>query len=323
MQILKTDLKTKNFKRIYLFFGEDYFKKYYCDLFKQAMLDPLTQDMNFTKYEGNINLATIVETARTVPFLGDRRLVVAKKTSIFVASAKTDPTLLQTIPQTTTVIFVEDNIDKRTKMYKELAKIGTCIDFVIPKESELTTWIVGFFKKQNKKISSTAASYFLKNVTYDMNTIVMELKKLAAYCDNEITQKDIDIITTKSTQTKIFNMLKALGQKNPSQALIEYNNMIQAKTEPIMILTMIARQFRQILRTKALAAQGCPQEQIAKELGVQSFVVRECLGQAKNFKYNVLINALEQCLMTDIAIKTGAIEAKVGVEMVLVRFGGG
>ncbi|MCL1996377.1 MAG: DNA polymerase III subunit delta [Defluviitaleaceae bacterium] len=321
MQALKTDLKTKNFKRVYLFFGEEYFKKYYANLFKQAMIDPVSEDMNFAKYEGSVPLATLVDTAQTVPFFSERRLIIAKKTGLFAAGAKADGASLATIPPTSTLIFVEENVDKRTRLYKELAKIGYAADFVIPKESELINWVVAYFKKHKKQISTSTAKYFLQSVVHDMNTIVMEMGKLAAYCDEEVTQKHIDLLTTKSAETKIFDMLKAVGKKDLNHALVIYNNMIQAKTEPLMILAMLARQFRLILRTKALAAQGKTGEQIAKELAVQTFVVKECLLQGKNFKYNALIDALEQCLITDINIKTGKTESVLGVEMILVKFG--
>ena len=321
MQILKTDLKTKNYKKAYLFFGEEYFTKHYESLFRKAIIDPLTESVNLAVYEGAVSLSTLIDTAETVPFLSEHRLVIAKKTGLFTAGTKIEEASFDGIPPTSTIIFIEENVDKRTRIYKELAKVGYAADFTMPKENELVSWVSGYFKKNNKEISSATASYFIKNVIHDMNIMLFEMDKLVAYCDKEVTLGDIDILTTKSTETKIFNMLKAVGQKNLSQALIIYNNMIQAKTEPLMILTMLARQFRLILRTKALAGQDRTVDQIAKQLSVQSFVVRECLQQARNFKYKTLIDALKECLDVDINIKTGKIEGKLGVEMIIVKFG--
>jgi DNA polymerase-3 subunit delta len=152
---------------------------------------------------------------------------------------------------------------------------------------------------------------------------VQELDKLRhyAYGKQEITKQDIDQVTTKSIETKIFDMLSALGTKKTAKAVEMYNNMIQAKTEPLMILSMLARQFRLILRAKALGADGYGSGDIAKEIGVPSFAVKEYIAQGKNFKYSSLIQALEDCLDTDIKIKTGQVSPVLGVEMIVLKFG--
>ena len=97
--------------------------------------------------------------------------------------------------------------------------------------------------------------------------------------------------------------------------------MILMKESPIMILAMIARQFRIILQSKYLAEKGFYNADIAKKINQREFVVSQCLSQAKNFRKKDLLKALDDCLKCDANIKTGKIQDKLGVEMIIMKYG--
>lgn len=322
MDNLKNDIKNKTFKNIYLFFGDDYIKKYYVNQFKSAILGKLNS-MDLTVLEGKTTIDTLISYADTMPFLGEYRLIIAKKTGLFNSGKQEEITKLENISTGSIIIFLEDNVDKRTKQFKFVSKIGTIAEFISPNENEILKWTKNYFSKKGKQISEENILYFIRSTPYDMNIISNEIDKLVSYSTNtvEILKEDIDLVVTKSIESKIFDMLKALGEKKLSQSIEIYNNMIYLKFEPLMILTMIARQFRLILHTKALVAQGYNSNEIAKELGVQSFTVKDYILQSKNFKYENLIEALEECLNTDINIKTGKISNTLAVEKLLIKFG--
>ena len=323
MKELKDQLKSKIYDKVYLFSGEDYLKDIYETRFKNAIVSKDFFDMNFNIFEGKVELGQISDLADTTPFMDMYRLIVIKKSGLF--SGKNEEILefiddIKKMPESTVLMFIENTVDKRTKAYKEISKLGTAVDFTPLKEEELIDWVIDKFKKNNKKITSFNASYFLRQVATDMYSIENEADKLLNYVEAEAFKEDIDEVVTVSVEAKIFDMTKAIGDKNIKTAILIYNQLIATKTEPLMILVMIARQFRLILRVKALKDRR--EEDIAKLLEVKPFVVRECLKQSHKFKYNTLISALEDCLQTDMNIKTGKVEGKLGVEMVIFRYGG-
>ena len=321
---LKNHIKKQEYSKVYLFYGDDFLKKYYSNSFKKAIIDNDKSgngDMNFNIFEDKPNLKDITDTAMTVPFFSERRLVIAKNTDFFNKKVE-DFFGLDKLPETSTIIFIENNVDKRTKLYKLVSKIGTIAELETPKEDELTKWVVSQFKKSKKTISNNTASYFVKNLPRDMFIISSEIEKLVAFkLDEEISISDIDYVTAKSTEIKIFDMLNSIGKKDISKALSQYKGMIDDRNEPLMILVMIARQIRFILRAKALSNEGYGTDSIAKSLGTRSFAVRDYLAQSKNFKYSSLIAGLEACLDTDIAIKTGKTTPVAGVEQLIIRLG--
>ena len=70
MKSLNEDLKTGQFKQIYLLYGEEsYLKKQYKDKLTKAMI-PEGDTMNYAYYEGKgINVKEVIDLSETMPFL--------------------------------------------------------------------------------------------------------------------------------------------------------------------------------------------------------------------------------------------------------------
>ena len=81
MKNLNADLKSGQFKQVYLLYGEEgYLKKQYKDRFIKAML-PDGDTMNYAYYEGkNTDVKEVIDLAETLPFFAERRLIVFENT---------------------------------------------------------------------------------------------------------------------------------------------------------------------------------------------------------------------------------------------------
>jgi len=310
--------------KCYLFYGsEQFLKNYYEKRLKNTILIS-NQEMNFDTFEGkDIDINNIIDSADTLPFMSDKRLVIVKNSELFQNNRKNDTErmkqYLNDMPQSTCILFIENEIDKRNKLYKTVKTIGHCIEFVSPKENELVTWLQKEFKNNNKIIETKTAVYMLRNIGTDMEFLINEIQKLVAYKCNQkdITKEDIDLVCTKSLEARIFDMLDAMGNKNMQKALEIYNNMIILKEAPIKILIMIIRQFRLLIQVKYLLIQGYKSKEISDRLKQKPFLVNGLIQQCKNFSYQSLMQAFEQCLETDLAIKTGT--SSSAIELLIVK----
>lgn len=328
MKEILEDIKNKNFKNIYLFYGEEnYLKNYYEDKLKKSIIDEVFSMMNIDEFDGkNVNVQSIIDSANTSPFLSERRLILVKSSGLFITGKKYETDkftdFICNIPSTTIILFIEQSVDKRNKLYKALNRVGSTIEFKIPKETEIINWVMGLFSKNNMFISKACATKFIQTVPYNMETMVLEINKLVNYKgeNNEITEKDIEFICTKSLDTKIFELVKAVGERNLEKSLDIYSNLLIMKEQPLMILAMVTRQFRLILRCKALSSKGASVNEIATTLELRSFVVTECIKQGKNFKYDTLLKALNECLEMDINIKNGKLNDKLAVEIFIIKY---
>ncbi len=330
MKTLIHDIQTKSFKNIYVFYGEErYLIKKYEKQLKQAAMSDDSDMMNTDVFEGKTcSVDKIMDAAETAPFFSAYRLVIVKNSELFSVGRKDDSdkmaTYLSSVPETTILLFLEEKVDKRSKIYKNInsASVGLCVEFVTPPENELAKWVIDMFKDKQYQITAAAAHYLLRNVLNDMESVLCEMEKLIDYKRGEqaVSERDVDDVCIKSLEVKIFDMVDAIGNKKPDIALDIYNNLLFLKESPLKILTMIARQFRIMMQSKYLAKKGLDPNEIAATIEQRSFVVREAIKQSRNFNFGTLMTAMDDCLACDIRIKTGKIADSLGVEMIILKY---
>ena len=329
MKVLDEHIKNKTFSNLYLIFGEEaYLKNQYEKKFIDTILDESLKMINFSLFEGkNIDIKNIIDTLDTLPFMSNYRLVILKNTSLLFDAKKEDMKILEeylhNIPKTTILIFIEEKIDKKLKIYKTITKIGSVHQIDTLDENNLIKWITDKLKNNDKEINQQNALYIIKSVGTNMEILLNEINKLISYSNNQtIIKDDIDNICTKSVESKIFDLINFIANKNVNKAIDIYKNLIFNKTSPFFILNMIYRQFKIILQTKYLYNKGYGIKDIANTINTRDFIVRDSFNQSKNFSTKILINILNECLETDNNIKTGKISDEVAVEILIIKYCG-
>lgn len=85
------------------------------------------------------------------------------------------------------------------------------------------------------------------------------------------------------------------------------------------ILYLVTRQFNQLLQVKGLRSHGYDADSIAGKLGMQRFVAQGCVRQSERFSEAELKRLVVQCAETEEAVKTGNLNEKLGVELILAK----
>lgn len=328
MKTLENHIKNKTFSNIYVIFGEEeYLKNIYEKKLISNIVDENFKMMNFDIFEGkNVNISKIIDACDTMPFMSDYRVVILKNTGLIYDAKKDDTNKLENylhiLPKTTILIFIEEKIDKKLKIFKTISNIGTFHKIDILSENELVNWILSIFKDNNKNISTKEAIYIIRNIGFNMEILLNEINKLISFKSSgtKITINDIDNICTKSIESKIFDLINFMSNKDMDNAIKIYKNLIINKTSPFVILNMISRQFRIILQTKYLYNKNYSINNIASELELRDFIVKEAIKQSKNFSIKILLQAINECLEIDNNIKTGKIIDEVAIELLIIKY---
>jgi DNA polymerase-3 subunit delta len=328
LKYLKEDIKNKRFKKIYLLHGDERFLvDYYANALCEALI-PHENDrlMNETIINGKeVSPVQLADAADTLPFFSPVRLVVAKNTRLFAAGRKADSETMAAyiprVPESTVILFIETEVDKRGRMYKRVVELGRAVSCDKPTDEELIKWIANVLAKKNKKISKDGAALLLRMTLGDMTGLYGELHKLIHYTGDAamITHADVEAIASPQVESRIFELVAALVGGDGKKALNLYRDMLQLKESPLGILVMIARQYRLIIKSKCLYEQKKSAAAIAAELNLRSFMVEEALRQAKRYPIERWADALTECAETDIRIKSGRIKAEPGLEILMVR----
>lgn len=323
MEQLLNDLKQQTFKSVYLLCGEEaYLRNQYKKRLKDAMTDE-GDTMNYSYYEGkDVNPRAVIDMAETLPFFAERRVLMIENSGFFKNKCDELADYVSSIPESTCLIFVETEIDKRSRLYKEVKKYGRVVEFGIQKEDTLVKWILGMLKKEGKSITKETLQLFLTKTGSNMQTIKNELDKLISFTEGKevITSEDVEQVCVAQTTNKIFDMINAIAEGNRKKALELYEDLLSLKEPPMRILFLIARQFHQLYQLKLLAKEGVASSEIAKQAGIMPFAMKKYQAQAKSFSEEELRQAVEECVDAEEAVKTGAMNDRLSVELIILKY---
>ena len=323
MKTIDEDIKTGQLKTAYLLYGpEAYLRRQYRDKLKNAMAAP-DDNMNFAAFEGKeTDVEAVIELAETLPFFAEQRVILIENSGFFKNSCERLAEYLPKTPSTTHFIFVEDEIDKRSKCYKAVQKTGKVVEFATQTEELLKRWILSRLKKEGKNITGSVMQLFLSKTGTDMGNIDRELEKLICYTMGRpvIEAADVEAIATEQTQNKIFEMVNAIAEHNQRKALDLYYDLLTLKEPSMRIMYLISRQFQILLNVKDMSARGMDQASMAKIAGIPPFAVRRNVSQAKGFSMEQLKQALRDGVDLEEAVKTGRMNDQMAVAIFLMKY---
>ena len=323
MKSLNEDLKTGKFKQIYLLYGEEaYLKKQYKERFVKAML-PVGDTMNYACYEGkNTDIKEVIDLAETLPFFAERRLILFEDTGFFKSSGSDLADYISDMPETTCFIFIENEVDKRSKLYKAVKAKGHIVELGVQDENTLRRWVQGLVKKEGKTMAQGDVAYFLNKVGTDMENITKELEKLVCYAmDRDVlTRTDIDAVCVTQITSHIFEMVNAVADKKQRKALDLYYELLALKEPPMRILFLLTREYRILFHVKALQKQGYGKNEIASKAGLHPFAAGRYMDQANRFHSKELRAVIEEGADIEQRVKTGLLTDHLAVELFLVKY---
>lgn len=322
MKSINEDIKNNSFKQVYLLYGqESYLKRIYKEKLRNALVEK-DDTMNYNYYAGKgVPIPEIIDIGETLPFFADRRLIVIENSGLF-KSANDFAEYVKELPETTYLLFVEEEVDKRNKLFKAVKDKGRVVEMARQDSKTLTTWVLSKLKAENKNITKAALELFLTKTGDDMEHIEKELEKLICYCmdKDSITQAEVEQVCTVTITNKIFDMISAIAEKKQEKALNLYYDLLSLKEPPMRILFLIVRQFNLLLQVKEMKRLGKDNGEVAKKTSLAPFLVGKYFSQAGHFQKEQLKMALQDCAETEEAVKSGRLNDKIGVEMLIVKY---
>lgn len=321
MQQINEDIKSGRFKQMYLLYGEEaYLRRQYKDKLREALTDG-EASMNVHNFEGKEqNTGEIIDLAETMPFLAERRVLVFENTGLFKAGGEKLAEYLAEPSPTSYFVFAESEVDKRSRLFKQVQKGGRAAEFATQDERTLKRWVAGILKKGGMQITEGCAEYFLDKVGTDMGNIRMELEKLMCFCmgRNVVEKEDVDVVCTTRISSHIFDMVAAIGDRQTKKALTLYYDLLALKEPPMRILFLIARQCNTLLQVKQLKNKGLDNKAVGARTGLPGFVAGKYAAQAAKFKEKELRRAVEKCVEAEEAVKTGKLNDTLSVELLIM-----
>jgi DNA polymerase-3 subunit delta len=295
--------------------------------FKKRLGPADTADLNTTFLDGKkATLAEMRHACDAIPFLAEKRLVIVQ--GLLARAVQQERLLgelaeyLPRLPETTRLVFVEDKALPDNHPILQLAQKdarGYVKRFDPPDARALPGWVTRRVRKHGGEIEPRAAAQLAAVVGADLRLLDQEVAKLVVYVNAEraITAADVDAVVPYAQAAVIFDMVDALGQRDGRTAAQTLHRLLDAGEHPLGLLAMIVRQFRLLIQVKELKAEGANPQTTAKTLGIHPFPARKLHSQATHFTSDQLEAVYRHLLDTDVAIKSGEIEAEVALDLLV------
>ena len=285
-------------------------------LWKKEFIKKYGEDSIETIYGKTLDSAEFSTNIEAIPFFSEKRMFIVND---FLDKGKTDDQKqvaenLAKLTDDCIILFHENKSpDKRTILFKRIAKIGKAEEFKGLSPLEISKWIRERAKKDDIKIDFKNSNYLSDHSGPSLWSISSELEKLKIYADGkEISKEMIDELCTQSLSSSIFKLTDAVAQKDTKQSLKTFEILNENGEDLMMIFFMLVRHFRILIQVHEMINKGENSFSITKKLRQHSFVIQKTSAQSKNFTMKDLEEIYKMLLDIDIKVKTGKIKSYAG-----------
>jgi DNA polymerase-3 subunit delta len=274
-------------------------------------------DMGLERLDGEeVDYARMREAAQSLPFLAGRKLVVLRSPSAnkdFVADFEA---FVDGVAETNDVVLVEPKLDKRLGYYKQLKKLTDFQEFALLDGLALQRYLSDYASSQGGSLSSADARLLIDRVGTNQLILQHEVDKLLAHNPN-IDRASIELLTERTPQSSIFELLDAAFAGNSRRAMALYDEQRALKVEPQQILAMLVWQLHILAIVKAAGSRS--PDAVAKEAKISPYTVRKTTGLARRIGLGTLKELITELREYDVRLKSEALSADEVVRFYLLR----
>lgn len=234
-----------------------------------------------------------------------------------------DNNLIKYIKSPSEEVFLFISIlNKKYKIYEDLAKYTTLIESDVLKEEEFYDFVCKRLDEISYTYTKGSIEELVKRSNADYLLLNNNLDKLICYRldTKSIVLKDVETLTLKNTDDNAFDLIKELIKKNKSKAYDIYLSLKKNNVEDNIILSSLIYKYREMLITKKLSLAKTSYEDMAKVLNIQNpnrmyYLVKDI----KNIELKEIECKLNELLDIDYKSKIGLSNIKESLELFILK----
>ncbi len=284
-----------------------------------AYVDPTLRDFAYSVfYADETAPGSVVEEARTTPFLAERRVVLVRNAEVYMAlsSDKRSPLqpLLQFIqnpPDAVLLVLVCPTVNKLKQLYKACLEHGLVVECPQMTDVAYSGWIREQIAIREHTITSSAVSLLMDRVGDRMSEMHNALNLVCNYAGDtrEINETHVRAASGDVAEATIWALTDAVAGSNTTAALEALHELLAMNKYPDEIIGTI----KWLLESAYRAHPGTPLKCNS------NFVERKVAPLTKKFSIKRLIEALAMCTRTHFALRTTGTDAHLLLELLIIK----
>lgn len=264
----------------------------------------VVEDLNGDDYE----LRAVVDAAQTPPFLGDRRVVLARGVGRF-STADVAPLVAylgDPLP-TTALVLVGGGGQLARSLVDGVRKVGHVVDADVPGGRGRSAWLAARLKDGPVKLDAAAAGLVGEHLGEDLSRLPNILETLASAYGNgaRLGVEEVGPFLGQAGSVAPWELTDAIDRGETTVALDTLRRMLTAGgRHPLVIMATLHNHYARMLRLDG-AQEVTDERSAAATLGLtgSTFPARKALLQSKKLGSAGIARAIVLLADADLAIK--------------------
>ena len=282
-------------------------------------VDPDMADMVYSSFHADDSQpGAIVQEAETLPFLAERRVIVVRNVERYnrMSGEKGSPLAalmryLDTPCDTTLLILVSAQIDKRKKLYKACKKLDAIVECPQLEDNALRSWVQEELGKREKRIRASAINELIGRAGSKLSDVQNALDLVATYVGDaeEITDEDVNAACADVAEESVWTLTDAIAASDTPRALATLHQLADMGKAPDELMGLI----NWLLES---AYKASPETQVNLQ---SNFVARKVMPLANKLGLKKLKAACALCTKTHFMLRTTGVDQFLALELLVIK----
>ncbi len=313
------DAKAGKLAPVYLLLGEEHHQQHQVlTAIRDATLEGGIAGLNDDQFvAGEADVDAVISTAKTVPMMAKRRLVVVRSVERWdskggkkgAAEALDKLTAYVSAPaDDATLVLLAGKLDKRRKLVTVSKKAGFVVDCQPLSRDELPRWIQASARLKGNPLAPGVADLLAELAGPELGNVDDALERVCLYAgaDVEVTEDAVAECIVRVRPATVWELVDAIGQRDAGAALDALSKVYDPQDRGLRLLGVLGWSARQLLKFESAAREGLAPADAAKKAGAPPFKARQLNQQIRRFPRQDLERWLETLAGVDLALKGGS-----------------
>ena len=220
----------------------------------------------------------------------------------------------------TTIIFISnEKEDSRKKTTKILSNQNHIYNYLKLNFNELNDLVKKYIKINNLKIDTETLNYIIKCCHNNYDLICAEIDKFSICFEDDLSLLNAEKIISSSINDNVYKFNDMIIEKNQKGAYKILKDLKINKIDPIVILIMLAKEFKNMLFYKLANKEGVSPDIIFRREGLQDWQIRKISTNARNYSIKELTSIIKTLSLYDYKYKKGEVDRSIMIELVMTE----
>lgn len=250
----------------------------------------------------------------------------------------------QGLPEWSFLLLTASQVDRRTRLFKRFEELGAVLFMGLERDRSgkiaretLLDFIGQRVRQAGKNLDPQAREMILARAGDELRGLQQELDKLVLFVGDRATIRaaDVDLMVADRSEGWIFDLTRALGDRDPAATLAQLARLIGQGEPPLKILATVAAEVRRLLSARQLLGgelakvwrrgmtfsqfQQSVLKQGASPLGRNPYGDYMCFQRAERFSLAELCGFMQRIFDADLRLKSSASQPRMVLEKLFLE----